>query len=115
MAVTATRPQGTCTMPAAMNTAPHTCGVMVLNRVNQNTNKCANNGARPRPMRAGPATDTQIAVVGTSTPKFRQASAAGVLVYASSPGLPMGNKSKAPGQVWSATGTAGKTSAGRRV
>ena len=47
-------------MPAAMNTAPHTGGVMVLNRANQNTNKCANNGGRPRPMRAGPATDTQI-------------------------------------------------------
>ena len=95
-------PQGSCTMPSPMNTAPHTGRVMVLNRVNQNTNKCFDSGGRPRPMRAGPATDTQItkaAVVGTSTPRLRQASVAGVLFCPSSPGLPMGNKSKAPGQV----------------
>lgn len=38
----------------------HTGGVMVESKANQNTNRCAKSGSRPKLIRAGPATDTQM-------------------------------------------------------
>ena len=51
---------------------------MVESNANQKTNKCTNKGFKPKSIKAGPATDTQItyaAVVGTSIPRIMQAKA----------------------------------------
>jgi hypothetical protein len=47
MAWTATRSHGAPAMPAAMNTVPHTGGVMVDSSANQNTNRCAASNGTP--------------------------------------------------------------------
>ena len=60
MALPATFSQFSSAMPAAMNTAPHTGGVMVDSSANQNTNRWAVSSGRPSSVSAGPATETQM-------------------------------------------------------
>ena len=66
------------TIPEAINTVPHTGGVMVDNNANQKMNKCTNSISSPISTNAGPATETHIiyaAVVGTSIPRIKHAKA----------------------------------------
>ena len=60
VALTATFSQFSLTMPAAINTASHTGGVMVDNKANQKTKRCVVSKSRQRCCRAGPATDTKM-------------------------------------------------------
>ena len=60
IAAPATLSQSSSTIPAAMNTAPQTGGVMVERSANQKTKRCACSGSRPSSISAGPATETQM-------------------------------------------------------
>ena len=71
------------TIPEAINTVPHTGGVMVDNNANQKMNKCTNSISSPISTNAGPATETHIiyaAVVGTSIPRIKHAKAVKVML-----------------------------------